>query len=406
MTKRKTKFNFTKTSLNNLPIPDKMTNYRDTKSNMLIVSVYPSGNKTFFVNGSCRGQGTKTIRIGGFPSFSVQQARELADKYKVDLRNGINPADKFKELRSEVTFGEQFEYWIKNHCEINNKPKTVTGYISQYNLYLKKKLHNKKLSSITPKLIEEIKNTVYNKDGKLSKSTDRKGNRVHASNRCLTMIKTVFNYSKRLGWKGENPAEFIKKFDEKPRKRRLTKEELKPFVKSLYKAQNDDSRVFADYFLIMLATGVRRSNLQEMRWSNVNLKDATWFIPDTKNGESLTVFLSKQVVKILKEREKLNINDSEFVFSSTRAKSGHIEEPKFFLNSIISELGFKPITIHGIRHTFANVGHNIGVQEYILKMMMGHSLKSVKQALDIYITPEDNVVRESIQKVSDFIFNL
>lgn len=55
------------------------------------------------------------------------------------------------------------------------------------------------------------------------------------------------------------------------------------------------------YLLILMAitTGVRRSNLIEMRWSDINLQTRTAYIERTKNGEAKTISLTKEVIEEL-----------------------------------------------------------------------------------------------------------
>ncbi len=49
-----------------------------------------------------------------------------------------------------------------------------------------------------------------------------------------------------------------------------------------------------------------------MRWDEVNLERATWHIPETKNGEVLTIPLTPEAVAILQVRHDAKVND--FVF--------------------------------------------------------------------------------------------
>jgi integrase len=108
---------------------------------------------------------------------------------------------------------------------------------------------------------------------------------------------------------------------EKTRARFLQSEELPRFFASVADEENPDIR---DYILLSLLTGARRSNVVEMQWAELRLKDGIWQIPRTKNDEPQDVTLSPEAVEILEARKD---NDSAWVFPGT-GKTGHLVEPK------------------------------------------------------------------------------
>lgn len=93
----------------------------------------------------------------------------------------------------------------------------------------------------------------------------------------------------------------------------------------------EENTVARDYILISLLTGARKSNVLAMRWHEINFEVKTWRIPETKNGEPLTVPLTEQAIEILQERKRLNkelaVNNNLFVFPGTGAE-GHLADPK------------------------------------------------------------------------------
>ncbi|KIE05559.1 hypothetical protein NF27_DP01030 [Candidatus Jidaibacter acanthamoeba] len=68
-----------------------------------------------------------------------------------------------------------------------------------------------------------------------------------------------------------------------------------------------------------------------MKWNEINFQTKTWRIPETKNGESLTIPLTEQALEILHQRQIANLktefSESEFVFPSN-SSSGHLADPK------------------------------------------------------------------------------
>jgi integrase len=75
------------------------------------------------------------------------------------------------------------------------------------------------------------------------------------------------------------------------------------------------SRWFQDYLKTLLLTGQRKSEVLEMRWSEVDLSSGVWTIPSerAKNDGLHRVPLTSPVLTILKERRLLG-KGNDFVF--------------------------------------------------------------------------------------------
>lgn len=63
--------------------------------------------------------------------------------------------------------------------------------------------------------------------------------------------------------------------------------------------------------ILSLETGLRRGELLQLRWSNIDLQNQTAFLPVTKNGTSRTVPLSLKATRLLRELPR-SIDDRVF----------------------------------------------------------------------------------------------
>jgi len=81
-----------------------------------------------------------------------------------------------------------------------------------------------------------------------------------------------------------------------------------------------------DFFLLSLLTGARRNNVLGMRWAEIDIANREWHIPETKNGEPVTIQLAPEAVAILEARKTAALS-KVYVLPST-GKTGHIVEPK------------------------------------------------------------------------------
>ena len=82
------------------------------------------------------------------------------------------------------------------------------------------------------------------------------------------------------------------------RKRILTRDELTTVLPAL----RASSRPYAAALRFMLLTLTRRQETALARWRDVNMEARTWTIPETKNGETHVVPLSRQAMDLLRSR--------------------------------------------------------------------------------------------------------
>ena len=109
-----TTFNFTKTLIDKLPIPEKgMETYKDTKEKGLSLYVTSGGAKTFFVRKRINGRDER-VKLGTFPDMTVEQARKKALEVKAKVASGENPNLEKHKIRDEMLFEQLFREYLEN----------------------------------------------------------------------------------------------------------------------------------------------------------------------------------------------------------------------------------------------------------------------------------------------------
>jgi integrase len=113
-----------------------------------------------------------------------------------------------------------------------------------------------------------------------------------------------------------------------------------------------------------LATGLRQANVLTLRWDELapGMKSATVMVKDRKGRKPLTIPLSKWARDVLKARIGQH---PDFVFTYAGKRLG---SPKKGFASAVKAAGIKPITWHGLRHTWAS-----------WQVMAGTPLKAVQE---------------------------
>ena len=379
------RINFTKKSLEELKPNGKDTFYYDTKERGLYLMVRAKGTKSFGYRGRLYGM-QKTFKIGRFPDYSVENARKKVSDYKSDLGKGINPIEERIRIVNDITFGEMAKDFVENYGKLEKKSwrddeAAVKNHLSHW--------LNKKAYLITAK---DVESTV--------KAYGSKGHRI-GSNRLLEKIKAIFNRAISLGWKGQNPTKGIKKYAEQSRERILKLDEFPNFFRALEAEYNITVK---DFVLVALFTGIRKTNVLEMKWDDLKLDSQmpTWTIKETKNGDSNTVILPPIIIELLKSRRKLSeIEESPFVFPGEGAK-GHFSDPKKAWGRILKNAGINELRIHDLRRTVATVMSDKGVNEVTIQNVLGHRTKSL---LRVYSRTTEEAKLKALTEASEFMIS-
>jgi integrase len=424
-------FNFTKASINSLPIPNtsKRVYYRDSQVKGLTIRVTASGSKSYCIFKKIKGK-TEFFQIGKHPIITVENARNLAKAKLGQIALGSNPNDEIRKQRNEMILGQLFDEYMERHSKINKKSwiydeREIKKFFSDW--------FNRKLSDITKQEIQK----------RLEKIT--KNNGRYASNHALERIRALYNKAEEWGWDGRNPAKGIKKNKKKTRDRFAQMNELPHLLKAI---SDEHSKMARDYFLMLILTGSRKTNMAKMRWEQIIWEQKVWRIPETKNGDPQYVALTDRAIEILEQRKavsasvwvfpqdedqtKYNSDCSKRAWNRTRARAtlyfwnSNYSDNLFIKewlnkfeqgvcpNSIIKQLtniallhkielppSLMDIRLHDLRRTFGSYQAIAGSSLSVIGESLGH--KSL-QATQIYARLNLEPVRRSINKATDIMF--
>jgi integrase len=179
----------------------------------------------------------------------------------------------------------------------------------------------------------------------------------------LGLIQHAFNIArKEWGIPVPDLHDLSKPRANKARERRLTEEDLIKLEEGFSQCRNP---LVKPTFLFALATGMRRGEILSLRWSHIDQKVNTAFLPMTKNGYSRTVPLSPMALSALPRRTPAT-RDHEFVFpiSSNALK---LSWERIRLRSDIKDLRF-----HDLRHEAISRFFEMGLSMPEVSLISGH----------------------------------
>lgn len=184
------------------------------------------------------------------------------------------------------------------------------------------------------------------------------------ANRLKTTIGAVFRYAIANGLAENDPTAALKdaliRQKVKSRAAITDKDKLGGLLRSIDGYDGQTTTRIGLQLLAILAT--RPSELRLAEWSEFNLVEKIWIIPETrmKMRQPHTVPLPDQAITLLKELHE-ETGWGELLFPSVRSSQRPISENTF--NAALRRMGYtkEEMTSHGFRATFSSLANESGL---------------------------------------------
>jgi len=270
-----------------------------------------------------------------------------------DAENALS-AVKADILRGEYRFKRErkirFEDFAKEYIEFAkvNKKSWRRDETSLKNL--KAHFKNMLFSKITPRNIEEYKK---------KRIEEVKGSTI---NRELALLKFMFSLAKKWKLVDENPVKEVKFFQEqKIEMKILNRDEINRLI-------DTSSDHLKPIIKIALNTGMRKGEILNLRWSDIDFDKYFIFIKESKSGKMRKVPMNSIVSSALNSIER----KSEFVFYNPKT-NGHLRDFKTAFKAACRRAGIEDLRFHDLRHSAATFMVQGGIDLVTVKEILGHS---------------------------------
>ena len=321
------------------------------------VRVSAKGRKVYVVRGRTKHGEQFLVTLGAANVLTLKQARAAAKVALGKAANGTNPAQERREARAEErppTFGELADVWLEDHA----KPKRRSWKEDERRLVaVKEAVGKKKPVDVSVLHLTRLHRRIGETRGKTE------------ANRTVTTVRAVFG--KAVEWKllprdFDNPASGVDLYEEAKRTRIVRRDE---FPELLGAIQSYGDPIVAGAILTLVFTGLRKRDVLDLRWSDVDLDAGFMALRTQKTGEVRMVAISEATMRVLTALPRFQGNP--YVFPGRKA-GRPLQSLKTAWGKIRKEAGCPDLRLHDLKRTVGTMLALAGENQFVIQQVLGH----------------------------------
>ena len=301
---------------------------------------------------------------------------------KEKLKKALVEAGQIDFTKSgKYTVGTWMDEWFENVAKIKVRPSSHQTYRGYIDNHIKPNIGSIPLEKLTTMDLQKLYRTLLtkgrverieaeNQPSGLSAKTVRNINQVISSALDLAVAQKIIP---------SNPTDAceLPKVEQREMQT-IPEEQLQAFL-----AEARATGVYEMYY-IELATGLRRGELLGLKWQDIDWKNGIIKVRrqiarvdgqiveaplKTKNSYR-TVTISPQAIEVLKQ-QKAKTHD-QYVFPSPNGGPISPDSVNNMLKRVLARAGIPKVRFHDLRHTFATIALQNGVDIKTVSGMLGH----------------------------------
>ncbi len=346
--------------------------YKVADRDGLYVVVTPRGTISFRMDYRLNGR-RETLTIGRYGTkdgISLLMARERCMEARKAIAQGISPAQEKQREKSRQaeaqTFGEYTKRWLAEHRMADSTKAMRKTIIDRDILPV---FQNRRMAKIGPEDLRALCAKIKGRGAPATAVIARE------------IVKLVFAYAAMHGEKAPNPADEVGPSSIAtfvPKDRALSPSEIRLMHRLLETTATLPTIRLA--LRLVLLTLVRKSELIEATWDEIDFENAVWSIPKSrmKAGKPHNVYLSQQALDIFIALHTCAAG-SKFVLPSRYDADRCMS--KATLNRVTqviaekakeSNVPLEPFTVHDLRRTGSTILNELGFNGDWIEKCLAH----------------------------------
>ena len=331
---------------------------------------------------------------------------------KAKLKVAIEESANLDMLKAEqYTTGQWMDVWFENCAKIKVRPSSHQTYRGYIDNHIKPNIGDIQLNKLSSLHLQKLykKLLAGGRVERIEAKGQPKGLSAKTVRNINQVISSAMDFAKDQKLIGSNPTDgcALPKLEHKEMKT-LPVEQLTSFLR-----EAKESGVFELYY-IELATGLRRGELLGLKWEDIDLAQGSLRVQRQIariNGEVIeaplktknayrTLPLSADAVDVLREQRKKSGSNS-YVFPSPTGGPISPDSVLHMLHRVLKRAGLSKVRFHDLRHTFATLALQNGVDIKTVSGMLGHY--SAGFTLDTYTHVTTSAKKEAANTMGSIL---
>lgn len=307
-----------------------------------------------------------------------------------------------EKLKPDMPFGEWIDFWYKYFSSPKLRPTTQATYENRIYGHIIPSVGKIPLSKLTQNDLQQFYAKLKRTGRKVNVELKGTGVSDRMVRSCHALCRSSLEKAVEEGLITRNPSIGCKLPPKKNGEMKvLTQNEI---VRLLNQAYDEG---YYEMFLLELTTGMRRGEILGLKWRDLNLETGELNIkrqlttkgisvPKTKSSIR-TVLLPPDMLDLLREMKKTAKYD--WIFPSP-VKEGEPRNPTAITKRfriMLERAHCKHVRFHDLRHTFATMALENGMDVKTLSAMIGHV--SSETTLNIYSHVTDTMKAQAAVKI-------
>ena len=338
---------------------------------------------------------TKNVTAG-----SKAACQEKLEALKVSL--GIISG----KAKPEMPFGEWIDLWYQTWSKPGLRITTQQAYEDRIYRHIIPQLGKTPLNRLTQSDLQQFYAELKRNGRRVHREKYGPGLSDRVVRACHATCRNALEKARTEGLIRTNPAVGCKLPPKKAREMQvLSHEEMQRF---LIQANEDG---FYEMMVLEFATGMRRGEICALQWDDLNLRtgelsiqrqvihaagELRFSVPKTKTSVR-TVVLPPSVVSVLRELKERTA--SRWMFPSPVKEDAPLDPQSVYrkMKKALTRANCKNVRFHDLRHTFATMALEHGMDVKTLSAVVGHI--SSATTIDVYSHVTGAMQMQAAQKI-------
>jgi len=339
-------------------------------------------------------EAVRSVQQGSIPA-ETKTARESTVE-------AVQPAPK-------LTTGEWLQTWFELYSKPNLRETTQEQYTNFIEKHLVPEIGDIPLEKLTSLRLQKLYQDLRT-NGRVVQNKEMSGLSPKTVRNIHMVLHSALEQAVKEGLIQKNPTDGCNP----PKLERKEMNVIQPEQVGAYLQAAANHNVLPMFYL-ELTSGLRRGELLALLWTDLNLEKNSISVSKSVRGSKgelkvsapktrysiRTVVIPQQAVDLLVQEHELHPDNPYMFPSPVTGTMYHPDTAARIHHKLLKDAGIEHVRFHDLRHTFATLALQNGVDIKTLSGMLGHYSSGF--TLDTYTHVTDKMQQEAAEKMGSFM---